>query len=202
MNARKLAGILIEILKPTWVKICFFIVFAFIWIGGVTQTYTFMKDIPGIEKPPLYDLLKPYDFWSPWIFFSAPFYLFIRLLCSIYDFCSPVFAMFPAMGGVRFPLAGIAYSYMASAWMVFSWEKWFRSRKIKVAALLGCLIPLFIIHSSVFTSIFMGAINSAHMHRMISYLASSLILNYLVLVFYVVSLYGLYKGLRSILKRR
>ncbi|MCD6591466.1 MAG: hypothetical protein J7K78_00415 [Thaumarchaeota archaeon] len=198
MSGKKIVRIMIEVLKPTWMKICLFIVFAFIWIGGVTQTYTFIKDIPGIEKPPLYDLLRPYDFWSPWIFFSAPFYLFIRLLCSIYDFCSPVFAMFPAMGGVRFPLAGIAYSYMASAWMAFSWEKWFRSRKIKVAALLGCLIPLFIIHSS----IFLLAINSAHMHRMISYLASSLILNYLVLAFYVVSLYGLYKGLRSILKRR
>jgi len=105
--------------------------------------------------------------------------------------------MFPAMGGVKFPLAGITYSYMASAWMMFSWEKWFRSRKIKAATLLGCLIPLFIIHPG----IFLLAINSAHMHRMTSYLASSLILNYLVLVFYVVSLHGLYKGLRSILKR-
>jgi len=51
MNARKLAGILIEILKPTWMKICFFIIFAFIWIGGVTQTYTFVKEVPSIEKP-------------------------------------------------------------------------------------------------------------------------------------------------------
>jgi len=131
MNARMLAGILIEILKPTWMKIGFFVVFAFIWIGGVTQTYTFIKDVLGIEKPPLYDLLKPYDFWSPWIFFSAPFYILVRLLCSIYDFCSPIFAMFPDMGGVKFPLAGITYSYMASAWMAFSWEKWFRSRKNK-----------------------------------------------------------------------
>ena len=196
MNSRMLAGILIEILKPTWMKIGFFIVFAFIWIGGVTQTYTFIKDVPGIEKPPLYDLLKPYDFWSPWIFFSAPFYILVRLLCSIYDFCSPIFAMFPDMGGVKFPLAGITYSYMASAWMAFSWEKWFRSRKIKVATLLGCLIPLFIIHPG----IFLLAINSVHMHRMISYLASSLILNYLVLVFYVISIYGLYKALRILLR--
>jgi len=143
-------------------------------------------------------LLKPYDFWSPWIFFSAPFYILVRLLCSIYDFCSPIFAMFPAMGGVKFPIAGIIYSYMASAWMVFSWEKWFSSRKIKAATLLGCLIPLLIIHPG----IFLLAINSAHIHRMISYLASSLILNCLVLVFYAVSLYGLYKGLRSLLEKR
>jgi len=198
MNARKLTGILVEILKPTWMKICFFIIFAFIWIGGVTQTYTFIKDIPGIEKPPLYDLLKPYDFWSPWIFFSAPFYILVRLLCSIYDFCSPIFAMFPAMGGVKFPLAGITYSYMASAWMMFSWEKWFRSKKMKVTTLLGCFIPLLIIHSIML----LMSIDSARIHQIITFLVSSLILNYLVLVFYVVSLYGLYKGLRSLLKRR
>ena len=197
MNARKLAGILIEILKPTWMKISFFIIFTFIWISGVTQTYTFIKDVPGIEKPPLYDLLKPYDFWSSWIFFSAPFYLLARILCSIYDFCSPIFAMFPDMGGVKVPLAGIIYSYAASAWMTFSWEKWFRSKKIKVAALLGCFIPLLIIHSM---SLLMS-VDSASIHQMITFLASSLILKYLVLVFYVISLYGLYKGLGSFLKR-
>jgi len=197
MNARKLAGILTEILKPTWTKIGFFIIFAFIWIGGVTQTYTFVKDVPGIEKPPLYDLLKPYDFWSPWVFFSAPLYLLVRFLCSIYDFCSPIFAMFPAMGGVKFPVAGIIYSYMASAWMAFSWEKWFRSRRMKIAALLGCFIPLLIIHSM----LFLMSVDSTRTYRMIAFLASSLILNYLVLVFYVVSIYGLYRALRSILRK-
>lgn len=80
---------LMDVLRPTPGKLIFFPVFAFLWVAGVTQTYAFIDDIPGVEKPPLYDVLRPFGFWFPWLIFSAPLYIVSGALCSLHDFCSP-----------------------------------------------------------------------------------------------------------------
>jgi len=66
-------------LKPNLRKLALFSILAFICIGGVIQTYAFIDDVPGILKPPLYDILHPLELWFPWIILALPTHLSGRI---------------------------------------------------------------------------------------------------------------------------
>lgn len=96
---------------------------AFICVAGAVQTYAFIDDVPWIEKPPFYDQPPPFDFWLPWIIFTAPFHVPLSIICGIFDLCSPLFSQFPRLGAVRFPVSSVVYSYIAASWLVHSCDR-------------------------------------------------------------------------------
>jgi len=63
-----------------------FLLFAFISVAGAIQAYAFIDDMPGVEKPPLYDQLRLFDFWFPWVLLIAPLGLLAAVLPgSLFD---------------------------------------------------------------------------------------------------------------------
>lgn len=196
-HLKKMLHILGVILKPTWLKIGFFTLFTFILLGGIIQSYAFIDDIPGVEKPPFYDLLRPISIWPSYVFFSLPLYVLAELICSAYDFCSMVFQVFPSMGGVKFPVIGLIYTYVVSAWMGYSWSRWIISRRVKLIILLGCFSTLLVTHLPLFLTLL-------HTLENMSHVISTLILDYFVLLFYIVAVYGIVKESINVLgsKRR
>jgi len=183
------------ILKPNLLKIGFFMLFAFIWLGGVIQSYAFMDDVSGIEKPPLYDLLRSISIYPSYVFFSLPIYVPAMVLCSVYDFCSVIFQMLPSIGGVKFPLIGLIYCYVVSAWISYSWGRWIISRRAKLITLLGCFSTLLVTH-------FPLLLTPLRTLEEMIYIVSNLILDYFVFFSYIVAGYGIFKGLSIILRSR
>lgn len=179
--------------KPSPLKILLFLCFAFLWVAGVTQTYAFLDDVSGIEKPPLYDLLKPFGFWFPWVLFSAPLYAASALICLPYDICSIIISVFPGMGGLKFPVAGMGYSYLASSWMVYSWRKWFTTPLSRRLALLIPIAPTLLLASPMSALMLMRSSEAI-------FALSSLLLIYFVATFYSISIYGVYRAAGSTFK--
>jgi len=179
-----------QILKPTKIKLTLFMLFAFIWTAGVIQTYVFVDDVPDLEKPPLYDVLRPFDFWSAWIYLSTPFYLLASLMCLPYDFCSTLFSYFPAMGHTKFPIAGILYCYLASSFMGFSWSRYVNNNKRKKLILLITLIPTAVLTSPSLVIIFLKPENT-------TFILSTYATTYLVTLFYTITIYGIYRIVRE-----
>ena len=180
--------------KPTLGKVLLFIMFAFLWIAGVIQTYAFIDDVPGLEKPPLYDYLRPFSFWFSWLVFSAPFYLLSTLLCTPVDFCSAILSSFPDMGAVKFPLAGVIYSYAAASFTAYTWRTHIKTPRKKRQTLLTALIPTIILNGTMFFILLIEP-------NRILFVLSSYLTMYLVMLFYVISIYGAYKIIRNVINR-
>ncbi len=179
-----------EVLKPTKTKLVFFILYAFLWIAGVTQTYAFIDDVPGLAKPPLYDYLRPFSFWFAWLVFSAPFYIITSLLCIPYDFCTAVLSNFPNMGAVKLPLAGIIYTYFAAAFTICSWNNYVaKSNKEKQVLLISLIFTLILVGP-------IAAIIFIEPSRLL-FILSSYATMYLVMFFYVTSTYGVYRIIKN-----
>lgn len=178
------------VLRPSPVKLLLFLCFAFLWVAGVIQSYAFIDDVPGVEKPPLYDLLRPFDFWFPWVIFSAPLHLFSSFLCSLRDFCSTLFSTFPGMGAARFPVIGVIYSYLASSWMVYSWSRWLTTPFSRRLTLTIPILPTLLLTG--FPTIIPPSAAA--------FILSSIPLIYLISTFYTISFYGLCKAAASTFK--
>jgi len=177
----------LRFLRPESRKLLLFGVFSFICVAGVVQTYAFIDDVPGIEKPPLYDQLRGFDFWLPWNIFTAPFHIPLAVICGVFDFCAPLFSHFPRLGAVRFPVSSIVYSYIAASWLVHSWNRWISEAASPTRRLL-LMIPL------VATGIMMGTTLISIPLRPGESAFSSFVLVYAIPVFYSISGYGLYKA--------
>jgi len=175
-------------LRPGPRKILAFGALAFICVAGAVQTYAFIDDVPGIEKPPLYNQLRPFDFWLPWIIFTAPFHVPLSIICGMFDLCSPLFSHFPRLGEVRFPVVSVIYSYIAASWLVHSWNKWVSGSASTTRRLL-LLIPLMAAGIMAGPTLFSMLLRPGEA----TFSISTLILTYAVLAFYSISGYGLYK---------
>jgi len=55
----------LRFLKPCPRRLLLFAFYASLSIAGVIQSYAFIDDVPGLERPPLYDQLRGFDFWFP-----------------------------------------------------------------------------------------------------------------------------------------
>ena len=111
-------------------------------------------------------------------------------ICLAYDFCSMVFQMLPSIGEVRFPVIGLIYSCIASAWMGFSWSRWIISRKARLITLLGCFSTLLVTHLPLLLTLL-------HTLEDMSHVILTLILDYFILLFYIVADHGIVKGINK-----
>ncbi len=76
---------LLNFLKPDPPKVMVLILFGLLTIGGLIQAYVFVRDAPGVKKPPLYDQLKPYPVWIIWVMTLAPLYMIVTPLESLFS---------------------------------------------------------------------------------------------------------------------
>ncbi len=147
-----------RLLRPDARVLALFVVFVFICIGGVIQTYAFVDEVPGVVKPPLYDQLQVLELWYPWILLSAPVHFLggaLRLwwLLNVFPELSP---------GFKIPLASIAFSYALSWWTFYSWDEWFKQRVRKVIALsLSLIASLMLYPAPLFIACWWGQHGSA-----------------------------------------
>ncbi len=123
-------------IKPDLRKLTLFLFFSFICIGGVIQTYAFVDDVPGLPKPSLYDVLRPLDLWFPWIVFAGPVHILGYSLGLTW-----IMKFFPELGGIRFPVASVVYSYIVSCLIIYTWDRWLSSSRPKVRFLI-VFLPL------------------------------------------------------------
>lgn len=175
-------------LWPGTRKLLLFAMFAFLCVAGVIQAYAFIDDVPGIEKPLLYDQLRTFDFWLPWIIFTAPFHIPLSIICGMFDFCTPIFSFFPRLGAVRFPVSSVVYSLLASSWLVHSWDRWI-SGAASMTRRFILVIPL------VMTGIMAGPTMFLlpFVPQEATFSISTFLLVYAILTFYSISCYGLYR---------
>ncbi len=116
-------------LKPCPRGMLLFAFYAFLSIADAIQTYAFIDDIPGLEKPPLYDQLRGFEFWFPWVVFTLPIHLPIPLGQGIMKY-------FPSLGAVKMSLGSVVYSYVAASWLVYAWDRWASASTLRVRRIL------------------------------------------------------------------
>lgn len=181
--------LVLEVLKPDIRKLVLFVGFAFLCVAGATQSYAFIDDVPGLERPPLYDVLRPFSFWFPWVLFSAPLHVSAALVCSVVDVCGSMFSVFPSMGAVKFPVTGVIYSFIAASWLVYSWDRWL-SGSSRRTRLLVLVTPLVIT-----TALFGPQLLMVAEPGLASFMISGFFLTCAVLEFYFAAVYGIGKAI-------
>jgi len=177
---------IISFLKPSVRKLILFGILSFICIGGVIQTYAFINEGTGIPKPPLYDVLRPLELWTPWIIFALPVHFVGKLLDIEW-----LIEYFPDIGATfRLPTASLIYAYIVSCWTIHVWDKWLTRKSRKIAVLIGITPVIFLYLPIVLfqPSIFLG-----HLTKIISGFSFL----FLVLITYIVSIYGLYRLMKT-----
>ncbi len=170
----------LRFLKPCPRKLLFFAFYAFLSIAGAIQTYAFIDDVPGLEKPPLYDQLRGFEFWFPWVVFTLPIHLPIPLGRRIMEY-------FPSLGAVKMPLGSVVYSYVAACWLVYAWDRWISARRVRRVLL---MLPAVLAFISSLSPLLLGFEEAA-------YALSGFVNLYLVYLFYAIFLYGLYRALKE-----
>jgi len=176
---------LIEILKLDVRKILLTTVLSIICIGGVIQTYAFIDDVPGIPKPPLYDLFKPLNFWTPWILFTAPLHI-LGYVLNLYG----LIEYFPELGaGLKFPLLSIIYTYLVSSVAITTYDRWLRNTHYK-----GLPLILGIIIAIIFNPPFIVTLNL----DFIVFMVSGFLFLTLIFTVLIIATYGVFKILRSL----
>ncbi len=120
-----------DFLKPDLRLILVFLLFSFICVGGVVQSYAFVDDVQGVHKPFLYDFLKPFCLWVPWVFFAAPIHVFGYFLGLEW-----ILGFFPSLDATKLPVASLIYSYLVSYWVFYTWDKWLKAASSKIKFLI------------------------------------------------------------------
>ena len=170
----------LRFLKPCPRRILLSAFYIFLSIAGAIQTYAFIDDIPGLERPPLYDQLRGFEFWFPWVLFTLPIHLPIPLSRGVVRY-------FPSLGAVKMPLGSIIYSYVAASWLVYVWDRWVSASARRVRGTL-LMLPAVLASLSGLSPLLLSL-------RGLAYTLSRFVNLYLVYLFYAISLYGLYKAL-------
>jgi len=175
---------LFKVFKPNYVKLALFALFTFICIGGVIQSYAFIDDVPGIEKPPLYDQLSILELWFPWILLSTPVHLLGYLLGLWW-----IIKFFPEISpGFSIPLASIAYSYVLSSWAIHSWRKYVKTlARLKRIVIIISLIITLILHPLPLILILTPNITLDY----IIHSTSGFIFIFIIVLTYIIALVGL-----------
>ncbi len=174
------------IFTPDSRKLAIFTALSLICVGGVIQSYAFIDEVPGIPKPPFYDLLKPFSIWPAWVLLAAPLYIISYIFNLTY-----LVDRLPPLGGVKIPLFSVLYSYILSCWSIYVWDKWLKTDKLKHLILGLGVFTAFIINPPIILTSFPGGV---------SYILSGFLLISIITVLYSIALYGFIKLLASLAK--
>ncbi|MBC7232458.1 MAG: hypothetical protein H5T68_04350 [Chloroflexi bacterium] len=91
------------------------ILLLFFLMAAYIQSYAFVDDVPGVNKPPLYDLLRPFDFWAPAMLLIMPMALLTLPLQWL--------GFSPLSSPLVWPLQAI-YLYFLSCLLAFGHDRW------------------------------------------------------------------------------
>ncbi len=181
----KVKGILTLLLKPNPKSIALFLLLSFICIGGVIQTYAFIDAIPGLPKPPLYDQLRPFDLWVPWIFLAAPLFIVAHLFGL-----ERLTIFYPELSvGIKPPIGSIIYVYILSNWFFHAWDGIKTKKRKSLILILGAILASF------FHPPLIPLWNDSIWNLLLFSLSGFLLLT-TVFSIYLTSLYGLYKEMK------
>ncbi|MGQ9493441.1 MAG: hypothetical protein ACUVR2_06715 [Anaerolineae bacterium] len=122
-------------LKPDLRKVLCTILMLALLIAAYIQSYAFVDDMPGTTKPPLYDLLHPFDFWVPAMLLIMPMALLSVPLQGL--------GFSPFSASLVWPLQ-ILYVYFLSCLLIFGHDRW-GARLEKKWRWLVWLLPFFVI---------------------------------------------------------
>ena len=122
----------LEWVSPSPSSITLTLILAFILIGGQIQAYAFVDDVPGIEPPPLYDLLRPLSIWPAMAILVLPWSLMGSILC-LTGVCG--------VGGLS-TIFLLVVTYLEASWFVRVWRGLTRTgRSIIVISSIAPWIP-------------------------------------------------------------
>ncbi len=175
-----------SVFTPDPRKLAIFTALSLICVGGVIQSYAFTDEVPGIPKPPFYDILKPFSIWPAWVLLATPLYILSRIFNLTY-----LVDYLPPLGGVKTPLFSVLYSYILSCWSIYVWDKWLKTDKLKHLILALGVLTAFVINPPIILTSF---------PERASYILSGFILISIVMILYSIALYGFIKFLSSIMK--
>ncbi len=122
-------GWLLKLLLPDSRRIMASILMLTLIAAGRIQAYAFVDDVPGVEKPPFYDVLKPFDFWSPSMFLLLP----LIALGSMAAIVTPGVSAL-ATGGIGHLILA-SYVYLFSSLLFYSHDMWGAGRIPRKAVL-------------------------------------------------------------------
>jgi hypothetical protein len=140
-------------------------------VAAYIQAFAFLDDVPGATKPPLYDALRPFDFWVPGMMLILPLavvgaplgWLGLSLLSS----------------PLIWPLQ-ILYLYLLSCLLVFGHDHWAKELAARWRRLI-VILPI-VLTFVLWAPGMLSAIRS--MPRMILFFGSSTLLSGCVLALY------------------
>ncbi len=113
-----------EWISPAPSSVTLTLILAFILVGGQIQAYAFVDDVPGMEPPPFYDLLRPLSIWPAMTILVLPWSLAGSILCST-GVCG--------IGGLSTVLLLMAI-YLEASWFVRVWRELGRVGKSLIIA--------------------------------------------------------------------
>ncbi len=181
---------LLRIFIPTKVSLAIFVAMVMICVGGVIETYAFIDDVPGVQKPPMYNYISVIEFWIPWVYLTLPLHLVGAALNLGW-----IVKFFPELSpGFTFPLASVFYAYILSCWAVYSWRRWVIGGRRKVLLVFIVSIVIAAVIYPVYAIFVIPELILADIIRYTS--GYSLVL--LVVVVYVVALLGIVNTLREL----
>jgi len=106
---------LVALLKPNRRKVLGTMLMLAFLAAAYIQSYTFVDDVPGVSKPLLYDLLRPFSFWASAMLLIMPLALLSAPLrwLGLSPWASPLIWLLQA-----------AYVYLLACPLVFAHDHW------------------------------------------------------------------------------
>jgi len=179
---------LAALLKPNWRKVLATTLMLAFLAAAYIQSYAFVDDVPGVTKPPLYDLLRPFAFWSSGMLLIMP----LALLSTPLQWLG----LSPLSSPLIWPLQ-VVYVYLLSCLLVFAHDRW--GTRIERRWRWLVLILPFLIVAALWAPAMLAGIRSPR--QMMPFLASSIFFSSCVLSLYVYTTVcigvGVYRGLRK-----
>lgn len=142
-----MVGFLGELLKPDLCRVLITVLLLAFLIAAYIQAYAFVDDVPGVPKPPLYDLLRPLSFWAPAMMLIMPLALFSLPLRWL--------GFSPLSMPLVWPLQA-TYIYCLSCLLVFGHNRWGRKLKALWRWFIW-IVPFFTVATLWAPGIFTGA---------------------------------------------
>ena len=163
--------------NPTGVSLLLVAIFTFLLIGGRIQSFAFVDDIPGLEPPPFYDVLRPLSIWPAMILLILPWILLSGPACELIP-CQSL--------GIIIPVVLLLLTYSEA---VFAGRVWgaleLQGRRLSL------LIPAVLTLLPVISLLPIDLI----------FAVSSFLTSYPVLFAHILSMYGIIRLVGSVLKR-
>lgn len=141
---RKVLG---ELLKPDYHKVLSTLLLLAFLMAAYIQSCAFVDDVPEVTKPPLYDLLRPFNLWAPAMLLIMPMALLTLPLQQV--------GFSALLAPLAWPLQAI-YVYCLSCLLVLGHDRW--GRKLgRFWRWFVWIMPFFAVAAPYVSGIFTGA---------------------------------------------